>query len=225
MNFINSQINFIKTFLPAYLKGAGVTIKLSLIGVILGLTIGIVLALMKISKNKIFKFIASAYIEIVRGTPMLVQIMIVYFGLKKIIPDSLPYLKAPMLLCALSISLNSAAYVAEIIRSGINSVDNGQMEAARSLGLTRSQAMRKIILPQAVKNILPALVNEFITLIKESSIVYTVGVAELMYSGKSIASATYQAVRPFIYAAIIYFIMTYSLSKALQVLERRLSND
>jgi hypothetical protein len=85
--------------------------------------------------------------------------------------------------------------------------------------------MRKIILPQAVKNILPALVNEFITLIKESSIVYTVGVAELMYSGKSIASATYQAVRPFIYAAIIYFIMTYSLSKALQVLERRLSND
>lgn len=225
MEFLDSQIKFIQTFMPAYLKGAWVTIELSLVGVCLGLALGILLALMKISKNKILEFLASCYIEIVRGTPMLVQIMIVYFGLKAIIPDSLEFLKAPMLLCSLSISLNSGAYVAEIIRSGINSIDKGQMEAARSLGLTRSQAMRKVILPQAVKNILPALVNEFITLIKESSIVYTVGVAELMYAGKSIASATYQTVRPFIYAALIYFIMTYSLSKALSLLERRLAND
>ncbi len=127
---------------------------------------------------------------------MLVQIMIVYFGLKKIIPEQFTLLTAPMFLCALSISLNSAAYVAEIIRSGIASVDPGQMEAARSLGLNKKQAMAKVIMPQAIKNILPALVNEFITLIKESSITYTVGVGELMYAGKTISSGTYQLVKP-----------------------------
>jgi len=169
--------------------------------------------------------VSSIYIEIVRGTPMLVQIMIVYFGLKKIIPEQFTILTAPMFLCALSISLNSAAYIAEIIRSGISSVDFGQMEAARSLGLNEKQAMRKIIMPQAIKNILPALVNEFITLIKESSITYTVGVGELMYAGKSISSGTFELVRPFIFTACIYFIMTFSLSKAMGRLERRLSND
>lgn len=156
---------------------------------------------------------------------MLVQIMIVYFGLKQIIPDSLGFLKAPMFLCSLSISLNSAAYIAEIIRSGINSVDKGQMEAARSLGLSHKLAMKKIILPQAIKNILPALVNEFITLIKESSITYTVGVAELMYVGKNISTSTFEFTKPFVYAALIYFIMTFSLSKAMGLLERRLAND
>ncbi|MDO5027703.1 MAG: amino acid ABC transporter permease [Bacillota bacterium] len=225
MNFINNQIDFLSKYGASYMQGALTTIQLSIVGVILGLSFGILLALMKTSKNKLFNFLSSAYIEIVRGTPMLVQIMIVYFGLKQIIPDSLAFLKAPMFLCSLSISLNSAAYVAEIIRSGINSVDKGQMEAARSLGLNKSLAMKKIILPQAIKNILPALVNEFITLIKESSITYTVGVAELMYAGKSISSSTYQFTKPFVYAALIYFIMTFSLSKAMGLLERRLAND
>ncbi|MFR4554312.1 MAG: amino acid ABC transporter permease [Peptoniphilus sp.] len=187
---IMNQISFIERYLPTYLNGAITTIELSIIGVILGFTLGVILALMKISKLKIFNILSSVYIEIVRGTPMLVQIMIVYFGLKKIIPEQFTLLTAPMFLCALSISLNSAAYIAEIIRSGISSVDYGQMEAARSLGLNEKQAMRKIIMPQAIKNILPALVNEFITLIKESSITYTVGVGELMYAGKSISSGT-----------------------------------
>lgn len=225
MNFIEKQIAFLTKYGPAYLKGAITTIELSLVGVVLGLSLGIVLALMKISKKKALNFISSAYIEIVRGTPMLVQIMIVYFGLKQIIPDSLGFLKAPMFLCSLSISLNSAAYIAEIIRSGINSVDKGQMEAARSLGLSHKLAMKKIILPQAIKNILPALVNEFITLIKESSITYTVGVAELMYVGKNISTSTFEFTKPFVYAALIYFIMTFSLSKAMGLLERRLAND
>lgn len=225
MNFITNQLDFLSKYLPSYLRGALTTIELSIVGVILGLTLGIILALMKLSKSKFLNIISGAYIEIVRGTPMLVQIMIVYFGLKQIIPDSLSLLKEPMLLCALSISLNSAAYVAEIIRSGINSVDKGQMEAARSLGLNHKLAMKKVIMPQAIKNILPALVNEFITLIKESSITYTVGVAELMYAGKSISSGIYESTRPFVYAAIIYFIMTFSLSQAMGVLERRLAND
>lgn len=222
---IMNQISFIERYLPTYLNGAITTIELSIIGVILGFTLGVILALMKISKLKIFNILSSVYIEIVRGTPMLVQIMIVYFGLKKIIPEQFTLLTAPMFLCALSISLNSAAYIAEIIRSGISSVDYGQMEAARSLGLNEKQAMRKIIMPQAIKNILPALVNEFITLIKESSITYTVGVGELMYAGKTISSGTYQLVKPFIFVAVIYFIMTTSLSKAMGRLERRLAND
>ncbi|NMW85962.1 amino acid ABC transporter permease [Peptoniphilus sp. AGMB00490] len=225
MEIIAKQFAFASRYLPTYLKGAVTTVELSIIGVLLGFTIGIILALMKISRIKILNILSSIYIEIVRGTPMLVQIMIVYFGLKKIIPEQFTLLTAPMFLCALSISLNSAAYVAEIIRSGISSVDSGQMEAARSLGLNKKQAMINVIMPQAIKNILPALVNEFITLIKESSITYTVGVGELMYAGKSISSATFDLVRPFIFTACIYFIMTFSLSKAMGLLERRLAND
>ncbi len=222
---IMNQFAFLERYLPTYLNGAITTIELSIIGVILGFTLGVILALMKTSKLKILNILSSIYIEIVRGTPMLVQIMIVYFGLKKIIPEQFTLLTAPMFLCSLSISLNSAAYIAEIIRSGISSVDVGQMEAARSLGLNQKQAMKKVIMPQAIKNILPALVNEFITLIKESSITYTVGVGELMYAGKSISSGTFELVRPFIFTACIYFIMTFSLSKAMGVLERRLAND
>lgn len=225
MSFLTSQINFLQRYFPAYINGTITTIELSIVGVLLGFTLGVLLALMKISKSKILNIIASIYIEIVRGTPMLVQIMIVYFGLKKVIPEQFTILTAPMFLCSLSISLNSAAYIAEIIRSGISSIDKGQMEAARSLGLNHKQAMKKVILPQAIKNILPALVNEFITLIKESSITYTVGVGELMYAGKSISSGIYEPVRPFIYTALVYFIMTFSLSKAMGRLERRLAND
>lgn len=225
MSFLTSQINFLQRYFTAYINGAITTIELSIVGVLLGFTLGVLLALMKISKSKILNIIASIYIEIVRGTPMLVQIMIVYFGLKKVIPEQFTILTAPMFLCSLSISLNSAAYIAEIIRSGISSIDKGQMEAARSLGLNHKQAMKKVILPQAIKNILPALVNEFITLIKESSITYTVGVGELMYAGKSISSGIYEPVRPFIYTALVYFIMTFSLSKAMGRLERRLAND
>ena len=225
MSFLTSQINFLQRYFPAYINGAITTIELSIVGVLLGFTLGVLLALMKISKSKILNIIASIYIEIVRGTPMLVQIMIVYFGLKKVIPEQFTILTAPMFLCSLSISLNSAAYIAEIIRSGISSIDKGQMEAARSLGLNHKQAMKKVILPQAIKNILPALVNEFITLIKESSITYTVGVGELMYAGKSISSGIYEPVRPFIYTALVYFIMTFCLSKAMGRLERRLAND
>lgn len=225
MSFLTSQINFLQRYFPAYINGVITTIELSIVGVLLGFTLGVLLALMKISKSKILNIIASIYIEIVRGTPMLVQIMIVYFGLKKVIPEQFTILTAPMFLCSLSISLNSAAYIAEIIRSGISSIDKGQMEAARSLGLNHKQAMKKVILPQAIKNILPALVNEFITLIKESSITYTVGVGELMYAGKSISSGIYEPVRPFIYTALVYFIMTFSLSKAMGRLERRLAND
>lgn len=225
MSFLTSQINFLQRYFPTYINGAITTIELSIVGVLLGFTLGVLLALMKISKSKILNIIASIYIEIVRGTPMLVQIMIVYFGLKKVIPEQFTILTAPMFLCSLSISLNSAAYIAEIIRSGISSIDKGQMEAARSLGLNHKQAMKKVILPQAIKNILPALVNEFITLIKESSITYTVGVGELMYAGKSISSGIYEPVRPFIYTALVYFIMTFSLSKAMGRLERRLAND
>ena len=153
---------------------------------------------------------------------MLVQIMIVYFGLKKIIPDSLPYSKAPMLLCALSISLNSAAYVAEIIRAGIQAVDQGQMEGGRSLGLSYVQTMKDIILPQAIKNILPALGNEFIVLIKETSILGYVAIVDLTKVSDFVISRIYQALAPLLGTALIYYVIVKILTLGLNALERRL---
>lgn len=224
MSFIERQTEFISNYKYAFLRGALNTIIISVLGIVFGLIFGTIIALLRLSKNKFLNFISTAYVEIVRGTPMIVQMMIVYFGLKDIIPPEISVLRHPIFLCSLAISLNSAAYVAEVIRGGILSVEKGQMEGARSLGLTHGQAMREIIIPQAVRNILPALVNEFIALIKESSIVFTVGIADLMYAGKNLQSSTYST-RPLYYTALVYLIMTFLLSKGMGALERKLSYD
>lgn len=211
-------VEFLLKYYKYFLSGTGITLYISLFGVIFGAIIGVLLSLMKLSKNVIAKGFASAYIEVVRGTPLLVQLWIVYLGLPKVIP--LPFSR--LSLGIIAICLNSAAYVAEIIRAGIQSIDRGQMEAARSLGMKHSMAMRYIIIPQAFKNILPALGNEFIVLIKESAIISVIGIHDLMYNADTLRGITYKPFLPLVYVAIIYFVITFSLSKLLGVFERRL---
>ncbi len=219
------------SFLPKYYNffiiGAKNTVLLAIFTVVLGVILGVFLALMKISRNKILNFISTAYIEVIRGTPLLVQIFIIYYGLPLIGIDfpSLTFLGSygeEFVAGIIALSINSGAYVAEIIRSGIQSVDKGQMEASRSLGLSYNATMRYIIIPQAFKNILPALGNEFIVIIKESSIVSVIGIHELMYNANTVRGNTFIPLEPLIVAAAIYFVLTFSLSKLLGTAERRM---
>lgn len=173
-------------------------------------------------------FLASCYVEVFRATPMLVQLFIIYYIVFANI--ELPAFKLfgsirfdRFLPGVVALSLNSAAYLSEIIRSGIQSIDGGQTEAARSLGLTQTQNMRFIILPQAIKNILPAIANEFVTIIKESSICYTIGVQEIMYAVASIKGATYRIAEPLIIATLVYFCLTFPTSKIIEYFERKMS--
>ncbi|MBU5294779.1 amino acid ABC transporter permease [Anaerosalibacter bizertensis] len=204
-----------------YLIGIKTTLLISFLSLIIGSTLGALLSLLKLSKVKPLRFISTAYIEIVRGTPIMVQIALVYFGSYVILGTNMDGFLAALI----AVSLNSAAYVAEIIRSGIQSIDKGQMEASRSLGLSNSQTMRYIIMPQAIRNILPALGNEFVTLIKETSVASTIGVADLMYASKIVQSSSFQPFNPLIIVAIIYFIITFSLSQLVGLLERRLVHN
>ena len=203
-----------------FLDGAVFTIILAIFTVIFGVILGVLLALLRISKNKVLNFIGTAYVEFIRGTPLMVQLFIIYFGLPNLIGFPLP----DMVAAILALSMNSGAYIAEIIRAGIQAVDKGQMEAARSLGMNYKMAMIYIIIPQAVKNILPALGNEFIVVIKESSIVSVIGIGELMYNADTVRGNTYKAFEPLLVAALMYFVMTFSLSKLMGRFERRLKN-
>ena len=217
MNF-----SFLEEYSYYFISGTINTIIIAILTVVFGVIIGTLLALMKISKNKLLKFIASAYIEFIRGTPLLVQISLIYFSVT--FPEfSLFGIQMDRFIPGvIAMSINSGAYVAEIIRAGIQAVDRGQMEAARSLGLTTGQAMSYIIIPQAVRNILPALGNEFVVVIKESSILSVIGIVELMRSSDIVKSATYQPFEPLIVAALIYFVLTFTLSRVLGVAERRM---
>lgn len=213
MNF-----TFLGKYYEYFLRGAGFTIILALVGVLFGTILGLCLTLLRRSKFKLISFIATAYVEFVRGTPLLVQIYIIYIGLPKLIGIDIP----DMAVGAVALALNSSAYVSEIIRAGIDAVDKGQMEAARSLGMTQKTAMIEIIIPQAFKNILPALGNEFISVIKESSMVSVIGVAELMYNANTVKGNTALGLEPVIIAAIIYFIITFTLTRVLGYVERRM---
>lgn len=212
------DFSFLQRYYGFFLNGTGITLLLSLFGVALGVIFGVLLALMKLSKNILFKSFASSYIELIRGTPLLVQLYLVYYGLPRLLGIDF----SDISLGIVAISLNSSAYVAEIIRAGILSIDKGQMEAARSLGMTHKMAMLTIIIPQAFKNILPALGNEFIVLVKESAIVSVIGIHDLMYNTDTVRGNTYLPFEPLVVAAIIYFAITFILSKLLGVLERRM---
>lgn len=204
-----------------YITGIKITLLLSFGGLIFGTTLGSLFSLMKLSKVKLLRLFASAYIEVVRGTPIMVQITMVYFGSYVLMGVKMDGFLAALI----AVSLNSTAYVAEIIRSGIQSIDKGQSEASRSLGLTEGQTMRHIILPQAFKNILPALGNEFVTLIKETSVASTIGVAELMYASKIVQSNSFQPFNPLVIVAVIYFLFTFTLSQIIRVFERKLAHN
>jgi len=217
-------LNVVKLFVEYkyyYLIGIRTTVSISFLSLIIGTALGALLSLFKLSKVKILRAISTIYIEIVRGTPMMVQIALVYFGSYVIMGVNMDGFLAALI----AVSLNSAAYVAEIIRSGIQSVDKGQREASKSLGLSDGQTMRYIILPQAIKNILPALGNEFVTLIKETAVASTIGVADLMYASKIVQSTSYQPFNPLIIVAIIYFIITFTLSQLIGLFERRLAHN
>jgi polar amino acid transport system permease protein len=212
------DFSFLQKYYGFFVDGTSITLFLSFFGVALGVMLGVILALMKLSKNILLKSFSTAYIELVRGTPLLVQLYIIYYGLPRLLGVDF----GDITLGIVAISLNSAAYVAEIIRAGILSIDKGQMEAARSLGMPHNMAMTNIIIPQAFKNILPALGNEFIVLIKESSIVSVVGIHDLMYNADTVRGNTYLPFEPLIIAALIYFVITFILSKLLSLLERRM---
>lgn len=221
------DFSFMGDYYMFFVNGARITLLLSISTILFGIILGIILSLMKLSKNKVMKYIATAYVEFIRGTPILVQLFIVYYGLPMIgihFPD-VPALGnnfPDFMAGAIALSINSSAYVAEIFRAGIQAVNKGQMEAARSLGMPHYMAMRYIILPQAFKNILPALGNEFITIIKESAIVSIIGIHDLMYNADTVRGNTFKPFEPLIIVALIYFIITFTLSKLVGLLERRL---
>lgn len=221
------DFSFLSKYYPLFLEGAWVTIQASMVSLFFGFILGLIICLMKMSKISILKLISTVYVEVLRGTPLFVQVVLVYFGLSQFginFPDIGPF-PEKMVAGMFALSINSGAYVAEILRSGIQSVDKGQMEAARSLGLDYKTTMRYVIVPQAIKNVLPALANEFITLVKESAIVSVIGVQELMFKSLSVKNQTYIAFEPLIVAALIYFVITFTLSKLVGILEKKLAQS
>ena len=228
MNF-----SFLNRYWSFYLIGAKNTVLLALIAVVIGAALGLLLAICRISKSRILRFVCTAYVEFVRGTPLLVQLFIIYYGLQAVgirFPD-IPVMTAILdinfsdfMSGVITMGLNSAAYVCEIFRSGIQSVDKGQMEAGRSLGLSYGQTLQKIIVPQAIRNVLPALGNEFVVVIKESSIVSIIGIADLMYKANTVRGNTFQPFEPLLVAALVYFLLTFTLSKLLAYIEKRMRN-
>jgi His/Glu/Gln/Arg/opine family amino acid ABC transporter permease subunit len=218
------NFTFIEKYSEFYLKGTIITIILALFAVLFGTLLGLGLTLLRRSKFKPISFIATAYVEFVRGTPLLVQIYIIYIGFPTIagLPKFMGIPMEDILVGVIALALNSAAYISEIIRAGIDAVDKGQMEAARSLGMNQKLAMFNVVIPQAFKNILPALGNEFISVIKESSMVSAIGVAELMYNAQIVRGNTALGLEPVIVAAVIYFIITFTLTRGLGYVERRM---
>ena len=198
------------------LDGIGVTIRVSLVAVLIGIAIGLLIALCNLSSNKLLKLIGGIYTDVIRGTPSVTQLMIIYFVIFASVNLS------TWIIAAIAFGINSGAYVSEIIRAGILSVDKGQTEAGRSLGLSASQTMTRIVIPQAVKNIFPALCNEFIVLIKETAIVGYVGLMDIQKAGDFIKSATFEAFMPLIGTAIIYYVLIKILTLVLNRVESRL---
>ena len=220
------DFSFINDYYLSYIQGAGVTILISFMALLFGFIVGLVACVCKISKNIILRWIANVYIEVIRDTPLLVQVMIMAYGFPMILGVKDPTMFGyddTFTAAVMAMILNSGAYIAEILRSGISSVDKGQMEASRSLGLTYLQSMRYIIVPQAVKNILPALANEFISLVKESAIVAFVGVTDIMFVAISVKNSTYNGFGPYLFAALIYFVITFTLSKLVGLLEKKMT--
>jgi len=213
------RFDIVVEYAPFFLKGVLLTIGLSLIAIIVGSILGLLIGLGKMSSKLLVRMPFEWYINFFRGTPLFVQILLVHFGLMPIFfPQPNPIVSA-----AVSLSLNAAAYIAEIFRAGIQSVDRGQMEAARSLGMTHVQAMWYIILPQALKRMIPPFANEFIVLIKDSSLAAIIAAPELMYWGRAAQGQYYRVWEPYLTVALIYLVLTLSLSKVLHYLERRYS--
>lgn len=208
-------------------QGLIVTILLSAVTVFFGFFLAFALALMHLSKYRVLRLISGAYVQFVRCTPMLVQVFLVYYILFGFITlpkfTFLGFIQFERFFpAAVALALNSGGYMSDVIRGGIEGVDQGQKEAARSLGMSSGQTLYHIILPQAVKNILPAVANEFVTIIKESSICYTIGVQDIMFNVKSVQSASFVIAEPLLVATFLYFCLCFPTSKLIQYAERRM---
>ena len=228
MGFLEVVVILVEKYHKFFLEGCKNTLILALFSVLIGTLGGTLLSLCRMSKFKPLKYIAVAIVEFVRGTPLMVQLMFIFYGLPMIgvtfpdisfIPNFSRFMAG-----VVAMSLNSSAYVSEIIRSGIQAVAPGQMEAARSIGFTYGESMRKVILPQAVKNILPALGNEFVTVIKESSIVSVIGIADLMFRTNDVIAVTYRSLQALLIAALLYFVMTFITGRLVSLAERKMKN-
>ncbi|WP_121664392.1 amino acid ABC transporter permease [Metabacillus litoralis] len=215
------RFDIIAEYGPFLLKGTLLTIGLSLAGILLGTVLGLAIGLGKMMNNKLLALPFKWYITFFRGTPLFVQILLVHFGVVPFFTGETNGIAAAII----ALSLNAAAYIAEIFRGGIQSIDRGQMEAARSLGMNHVQAMRHVILPQAFKRMIPPFGNEFIVLIKESSLAAVVAAPEIMYWGRAMSSQYYRVWEPYLTVAVIYLILTLTLSFLLNILERRLTTE
>ena len=225
MDFTQIGANIIKLlskYWYVYLvEGVSTTLIFTCIAVALGVVLGTLIAMLKMSKFKIIRFFVNVYIEVIRGTPILLQLYIFYF----VLPELLPFLNLTQFMwVAIAMCINSSAYVSEVIRSGIQAVDKGQTEAARSLGMSQGQTMMKIILPQAVRNILPALGNEFIMILKETSLASTFFLGDLMTSHKVVSGATFLQLESLIIVGCIYLCFTFPLSKLVEYFEKRMAH-
>lgn len=218
---MNFDFGLIVNSLPLLLMGAGVTVQITLLSVGLGLLIGMFVGIARLSKTWTIRMLSTIYVDFIRGTPLLVQIFIIYFALPIVAGKRIDPFIAAITAC----SINSGAYVAEIFRAGIQSIDKGQMEAGRSLGMTWGQTMRYIILPQAFKRIIPPLGNEFIAMLKDSSLVSVIGFEELTRRGQLIIARTYGSFEIWMAVAVIYLVMTLTISRLVDYLERRYKID
>ena len=228
MNFFETMQKIITRYGNFFTQGIENTLIIALLAVLIGTILGTLMAIARMSKILPLRWIAAIYIEFIRGTPLMVQLTFIFYGLPMIgitFPD-IPAIPNFSRFAAgvIAMGMNSTAYVAEVIRSGIQAVDPGQMEAARSIGLKYGQAMKMVILPQAVRNILPALGNEFVTIIKESSIASVIGVADLMFRTNDVIAVTYRTLECLAIAAVIYFVMTFFFSRLIAFLERRMAH-
>ncbi len=228
MGFFEQIAVILQRYYPYFLEGVKNTLIIAAMSVVLGVVFGTLMAIMRMCRIKPLKWFAVAYIEFVRGTPLMVQLMFIFYGLPMIgiefpdiswIPNFSRFMAG-----IVAMSINSCAYVAEVIRSGIQAVDDGQMEAARSIGFKYGESMRLVILPQAIKNILPALGNEFVTVIKESSIVSVIGISDLMYGTNGVIALTYRSLPCLAIAACMYFILTFLSSRLIAYFEKRMKH-
>ncbi|PEY41626.1 arginine ABC transporter permease [Bacillus cereus] len=218
---MNLDFSAITPSIPYILKGLEVTLKIVAVSALAGFVLGTLLALCKIARIKVLNIAADLYTSIFRGTPLVLQLMIIYFGVPQMIGYDIP----AFLAAVLAFSLNSGAYMSEIIRAGIQAVDKGQTEAAMALGVPYGKMMRNIILPQALKNILPALVNEFATLTKESAVVTVIGATDLMRRAYIVGGETFKYLEPLLFVGLVYYILVIILTLVGKAIEGRMKKS
>lgn len=212
-------LGLLKESFPSLLSGIGVTIEIAVISLILAVMLGIILGIFSISTSKILKGIATIYIYIVRGTPLMIQALFLFFG----VGQAFNIRFDPMIAAIITLTINASAYMAEIFRGGIQAIDNGQMEAARSLGLSYSKTMRRVILPQAVKIMIPSILNQFIVTLKDTSILSVISIRELTATGQIIIARNYKPLQMYAIVACMYFILITVLTLVSSYIERKIS--